>query len=166
MQDLGSVQYLDFPGSNQFPRRFESEDHARPWFCLVPRFYLEATSFSIGLSPRNMQDFDSAQYLDFPRSNQFPHRLESEDHAKPWFCLVLSFFLEVISFLIGLSPRTIQDLGQFEPENHARPWFCLVLSFFLEVASFPIGLSPRTMQDLGSVQHLVFSWKQLVFPQV
>ena len=41
---------------------------------------------------------------------------ESEDHAKPWFYLVLSFFfffffLEAASFPIGLSPRTKQDLS-------------------------------------------------------
>ena len=48
------------------------------------------------------------------------------------------YFLEVVGFPIGLSLRTIQDLGS-------------VQHLYFLVTSFPIGLSPRTMQDLGSV---------------
>ena len=48
-------------------------------------------------------------------------------------------FFEVVGFPIGLSPRTMQDLGSVQN------------LYFLEVVGFPIGLSPRTMQDLGSV---------------
>ena len=177
------MQCLFSPDRSQFPHRFESEDHARPWFCLVFRFSLEVASFPIGLSPRTMQDLGSIQYLeiffgsnqvphrfesedharpwfflvlrDFFGSNQFPHRFESENHARPWFCLVLRFSLEVASFPIGLSPRTMQDLGSVQ-----------YLEIVLEVTSFPIGLSPRTIHDLGSVQYLDFPQKQLVSPQV
>ena len=157
---LSSTQIL--LGSSQFPHRFESEDHARPWFCLALSFFLEVASFPIGLSPRTMQDLGSVQCLDiFFRSNQFPHRFESEDHARHWFCLVLSFFFF----------RSSQFPHRFESDDHTRSWFCLALSFFfLEVASFPISLSSMTIQDLGSVQHLVFFFffflKQLVSPQV
>ena len=85
MQDFSSVQYLGF---------------------------LEVSSFPIGLSPRTMQYLGSVQYLGFFGSIQFPHRLylgsvsylgffgsiqfphrfKSEDHARPWFCLVLRIF--------------------------------------------------------------------------
>ena len=53
-------------------------------------------------------------------------------------------FLEVVGFPIGLSPRTMQDLGSVQN-------LC-----FLKVVGFPIDLSPRTMQDLDSVQNLYF----------
>ena len=66
---------------------------------------------------------------------------KSEDYAGPWFCpKLVFFFLKVVGFPIGLSPRTMQDLGSVQN-----------LYFFLKVVGFPIGLSPRTMQDLGSV---------------
>ena len=100
----------------RLPRGFKSEDHARPWFCLVLIFFLEVASFPIGMSPRTMQDLGSVYYLAL-------------------------FSLEVASFLIGLSPRIMQDLGSV---------YYLAL-FSLEVASFLIGLNPRIMQDLGSV---------------
>ena len=51
------------------------------------------------------------------------------------------YFLEVVGFPIGLSPRTIQDLGS-------------VQHLYFLVTSFPISLSPRIMQELGSVQNL------------
>ena len=54
------------------------------------------------------------------------------------------YFLEVVGFPIGLSPRTMQDLGSIQN------------LYFLEVVGFPISLSPRTMQDLGFVQNLYF----------
>ena len=78
-------------GSSQFPYRHESEDHARPWFCLV------LVSFG---------------------SIQFPHRFESEDHTRPWFCLVLRIF------------GSIQFPYRFETEDYARPWFYLVFRIF------------------------------------
>ena len=111
---------------SQFPHKFESEDHARLWFCLVLNFFLRVVSFPIGLSPKTMQDLGSAQYLVFLGSSQFPHRFESEDHARPWSCLVLSF-----SFGSG------QFLHRFESEDHVRPWFCLVLSFSFGSSQFP-----------------------------
>ena len=42
---------------------------------------------------------------------RLPRGFGSEDCARPWFYLVLFFFFEVASFPIGLSPRTMQDLG-------------------------------------------------------
>ena len=36
---------------------------------------------------------------------------ESEDYVRPWFNLTLKYLSRVISFPIGLSPRTVQDLG-------------------------------------------------------
>ena len=99
---------LDFL-SSWFPHRFESEDHAIPWFC-----------------PK----------LDF-LSSWFPHRFESEDHAIPWFCPKLDF-------LSSWFPH------RFKSKDHAIPWFCLALRY-VEVTSFPTGLSPMTMQYLGSV---------------
>ena len=79
----------------------------------------------------------------------FSHRLESEDHTRPWFCpkLVIIFFF-VLGFPIGLSPRTIQGLGSVQN-----------LYFFSQLVGFPISLSPRTVQGLGSVQNLYFSSK-------
>ena len=44
-------------------------------------------------------------------SYYFSHKLESEDHARLWFCLTLRYLSRVISFPIDLSPRTMQDLG-------------------------------------------------------
>ena len=43
--------------------------------------------------------------------SRLPRGFEFEDRARPWFCLVLIFFLGVASFPIGLSSRTMQDLG-------------------------------------------------------
>ena len=71
----------------------------------------------------------------------FPHRLESEDHARPWFCPKLFVFLLCTWF-----PHRL------ESEDHASPRFCPKLMFF-SVLGFPIGLSPRTMQVLGFVQN-------------
>ena len=65
------------------------------------------------------------------KSYQFSPRFESENHARPWFCLTLKQLLKVISFHIGLSLRTM-------------PWFCLTLRYLSRVISFPIGLSSRT----------------------
>ena len=64
MQYLGSVQNLAFL-SSWFPHRFESEDHAIPWFCPKLRFLLKVVGFPIGLSPRTMQYLGSVQNLDF-----------------------------------------------------------------------------------------------------
>ena len=36
---------------------------------------------------------------------------ESEDYVRPWFNLTLKYLSRVISFPIGLSPRTVQNLG-------------------------------------------------------
>ena len=44
----------------------------------------------------------------------FPHRLESEDHARPWFCPRLVRFFYVLGFPIGLSPWTMQGLGSVQ----------------------------------------------------
>ena len=65
----------------------------------------------------------------------FPHRLESEDHARPWFCPKLMIFL-----CTWFSHR-------IESEDHARPWFYpkLFLFLFLFIFIFSIGLSPRTV---------------------
>ena len=41
---------------------------------------------------------------------KLPRGFESKDRVRSWFCLVL-IFLEVASFPIGLSPRTMQNLG-------------------------------------------------------
>ena len=57
----------------------------------------------------------------------FPHRLESEDHARPWFCPKL-----VVSFLSIWFPHRL------ESEDHARPWFCPKLVIFL------LEVSPST----------------------
>ena len=67
MQYLGSVQNLEFSLSSWFPHRFESEDHAIPWFC---------------------------QKLRFSLSSWFLHIFESEDHAIPWFCPKLIIFFK------------------------------------------------------------------------
>ena len=45
------------------------------------------------------------------QSYQFSHRFESEDHTRPQFCLIPRQLSKVISFLLGLSPRTMQDLS-------------------------------------------------------
>ena len=43
----------------------------------------------------------------------FPHRLESEDHTRPWFCPTLVIFIFCTWF-----PHRL------ESEDHARPRFC------------------------------------------
>ena len=103
-----------FPLSSWFPYRFESEDHAIPWFCSKLRF------FPIGLSPRTMQYLGSVQNLDFSLSSWFPHRFKSEDHTIPWFCPKLRF------------PLSSWFPHRFESEDHAIPWFCLKLRYFLK----------------------------------
>ena len=60
MQDLGSVWHLDTCHELLVFHRFESEDHARPWFCLTFRYLSRVISFSTGLSPRTIQDLSSA----------------------------------------------------------------------------------------------------------
>ena len=47
-----------------------------------------------------MQYLGSVQNLDISLSSWFPHRLESEDHAIPWFCLKLRYFFK----FGGISP--------------------------------------------------------------
>ena len=86
-------------------------------------------------------------------SSWFPHKLESEDHAMPWFCPKPSFCIQVVGFPIGLSPRTMQCLGSVQN-----------LVFLIQVVGFPIGLGPRTMQCPGSVQNLVFLIQVVGFP--
>ena len=52
----------------------------------------------------------------------FPHRLESEDHARPWFCPTLVIFIFfILGFPIGLSLRTMQGLGSVQ--NLMPPFF-------------------------------------------
>ena len=46
-------------------------------------------------------------------SDLFPHRLESEDYARPWFCPTLVIFIFYTWF-----PHRL------ESEDHTRPWFC------------------------------------------
>ena len=102
---------------------------------------LSSLEFLLSSQPYETQPFS-------PLSSWFPHRLESEDHAMPWFCPKPSFLLQVVGFPTGLSPRTMQCLGSVQN-----------LVFLIQVVGFPIGLSPRTMQCLGSVQNSVFSSK-------
>ena len=70
----------------------------------------------------------------------FPHRLESEDHTRPWFCpklVIIKIF--VLGFPIGLSPRTIQGLG-FCPKLYA-PFYALGLSSgILQVSEREVAL--------------------------
>ena len=105
---------IRFPFCTWFPHRLESEDHARSWFCpkLMMIFYV--LGFPIGLSPRTMQGLGSVQNLYFFLCTWFPHRLESVDHARPWFCPKLMMIFYVLGFPIGLSPRTMQGLGSVQ----------------------------------------------------
>ena len=88
MQYFGSVQNSDLL-SSWFTHKFESEDHAIPWFIPKLRIY-KVVGFPIGLSPRTMQFFDSIQNLEL-LSSWFPHRFEFKDHIIPWFCPKLRF---------------------------------------------------------------------------
>ena len=56
-------------------------------------FFFEVVGFPIGLSPRTTQGLGSVQNsVFFLLSSWFSHRLESEDHTRPWFCPKLSIF--------------------------------------------------------------------------
>ena len=63
----------------------------------------------------------------------FPHRLESVDHARPWFCPKLVRFLFCTWF-----PHRL------ESEDHARPWFCPKLKIFLMYLFYFSTISPFT----------------------
>ena len=148
-QSQGSEDRAGFPfclGLKPFlmqlvSRRFESKDHARPWFC-QHLYFLGVSSSPIGLSPRTMQDLNSIQHLYFIEVAGFPIGL-SPRTMQDLSSVQLLYFL-VTSFPIGLSLRTMQDIDSVQ---HL---------YFIEVAGFPIGLSPTIMQDLGSVQLLYF----------
>ena len=57
-------------------------------------FPIRVVGFPIGLSPRTMQGLGSVQNLwFFLFCTWFPHRLESEDHARPRFCPKVMIFL-------------------------------------------------------------------------
>ena len=96
-------------------------------FCSIwaEDFPVRVVGFPLGLSPRTMQGLGYVQNF---LSTWFPHRLESEDHARPWFCPKLFF-------------GSTWFPHRLESEDHARPWFCPKLFFFF----FGIGLSPRTI---------------------
>ena len=47
MQYLDSVQNLDVSLSSWFPHKFESKDHAIPWFCPKLRYFFKW----LGISP-------------------------------------------------------------------------------------------------------------------
>ena len=81
-----------FPLSSWFPHRFESEDHAVPWFCPKLRFLLSSWF------PHRFEFEDYAipwfcPKLRFYLNSWFLHRFEFEDHAIPWFCPKLRFLL-------------------------------------------------------------------------
>ena len=52
------------------------------WVAKSVKPLLQVSSRVYG--PRTVQDPDSVV-----KSYYFPHRFESEDHARPWFCLTL-----------------------------------------------------------------------------
>ena len=60
MQYLGSVQNLILI-SSWFPYRFESEDHAIPWFYPKLSFLIQVVGFPIGLSLKTIQYLGSVQ---------------------------------------------------------------------------------------------------------
>ena len=91
---------LEFSLSSWFPNRFESEDHAIPWFYPKLRFSLSSCF------PHRFEFEDHAIHwfcpkLRFSLSSWFPHRFESEDHAIPWLCPKLRIFFK----FRGLAPR-------------------------------------------------------------
>ena len=63
----------------------------------------------------------------FLLSSRFSHRLESEDHTRPWFCPKLVIFLLSTWF-----PHRL------ESEDHTRPWFCPKLVIFLLSSFFSV----------------------------
>ena len=54
MQYLGSVQNLDISLSSWFPHRFESEDHAIPWFCPKLRYFFKFGGISPSAKVRDV----------------------------------------------------------------------------------------------------------------
>ena len=78
----------------------------------------------------------------------FPHRLEFEDHARPWFCPKLVYFL-----LSSWFPHRL------ESEDHARPWFCPKHVVFSKVSpSIKVGRvslrleAPRAAHAIGTAR--------------
>ena len=99
-------------------------------------FFFLVIGFPTGLGPRTIQCLGSVQNLCLFSGSWFPHRLKSEYHAMPCFCIKSFVFSKVVGFPIGVSPRTIQWLGpvqdlclfsgswfphRFESENHTMP---------------------------------------------
>ena len=113
--------------SSWLPHRLESEDHAIPWFCPKPSFLIQVVGFPIGLSPRTMQCLGSKTQFSHPGS-WFPHRLESEDYAMPWFCPKPSFLLAlelgfkgVSSSAKPLEPSKRLTLANVAPSQESQP---------------------------------------------
>ena len=124
----------------------------------------------------------------------FPHRLESEDHARPLvlskvFDIIIIFF--VLGFPIGLSSRTMQGLWfcpkflilllffctwfphRLESEDYARPWFCPKLFSLFSGISQGAEQEVVLGSDYSSVwavvpgPHVVRAWAvNLLGPQI
>ena len=79
----------------------------------------------------------------------FPHRLESEDHARPWFCpelVIIKIF--VLGFPIGLSPRTIQGLGSAQN----------LMPFFFYAPGLPSGISQVSEREVALGNSYSLAW--------
>ena len=96
--------------------------HGAPWFCptfigMPEHLFLLVVQFEDPGTAKTLLNDQHEQTLVLSNTQivvisfQFPHRFESEDYAKPWFCLTPRQLSQVISSSIGLSPRTIQDFG-------------------------------------------------------
>src|SRR6266702_2535950 len=101
-------------------------------------FLVQVFDFPIGLSPRTIQGFGSAQKLVIFITFRawFPHRLESEDHTRPWFC-------PWAHMLNGPGPRIYwahKSRGVFITFDHAVPFGVPVFEVHLLETPLTSGL--------------------------
>ena len=97
---------------NEVTWRFYQVDHLtkfKPLFFFLSKYLVSPLAWVRG----PYKALELSNTCNFYFYTWFPHRLESEDHARPRFCPTLVIFIFYTWF-----PHRL------ESEDHARPWLC------------------------------------------
>ena len=111
IQYLGSVQNLEFSLSSWFLHRFESENHAIPWFCPKLRYFFKFG----GISP-------SAKVWDVDLTLEAPRTVRATDASKrsPFWNFMLGHNNGLLEVMEGLSQPTACANAQTFPTDGAN----------------------------------------------
>ena len=99
MQYLGFAQNLEFSLSSWFPYRFESKDHAIPWFCPKLRIFFKSLVFLFGGISSSAKVWDVDLTLEAPRTI----RVTDASKRSPLWNFMLGHYNGLLEVMEGLS---------------------------------------------------------------